>query len=75
MRMRMSVCGICYHLRTARFDPIATESGRLMDFINARRFLESEYQMYMKDPEGYCGPPEPTDSASDDSYPDVDLPF
>ena len=40
-----------------------------MDFINARRFLENEYQEYLKDPEGYCGKPDETvqeDSAPED---------
>ena len=32
---------------------VATESGAPMDFISAMRFLEEEYQEYLKDPEGY----------------------
>ena len=32
--------------------------GGPMDFINARRFLEDEYQEYLKDPESYCGHPD-----------------
>ncbi len=36
-------------------DYIATESGGPMDFINALRFLEDEYQAYLKDPDGYLG--------------------
>ena len=38
---------------------VATESGGPMDFISARRFLEDEYQEYLKDPEGYRGQPDP----------------
>lgn len=38
---------------------IATESGGPMDFISAMRFLENEYQEYLKDPEGYRGQPDP----------------
>ena len=34
-------------------DFIATKSGGPMDFINALRFLEDEYQEYLKDPESY----------------------
>ena len=33
-----------------------------MDFINARRFLEEEYQEYLKDPEAYRGFPDPVES-------------
>ena len=46
-----------------------------MDFINARRFLEDEYQRYLKDPEAYFGSPEPTESVSDDLDTSSDLPF
>ena len=38
---------------------VATESGGPMDFISAMRFLENEYQEYLKDPEGYRGQPDP----------------
>ena len=38
---------------------VSTESGGPMDFISARRFLEDEYQEYLKDPEGYRGQPDP----------------
>ena len=38
---------------------VATESGGPMDFISARRFLEEEYQEYLKDPESYRGKPDP----------------
>ncbi|MBR5930540.1 MAG: hypothetical protein IKZ95_00780 [Lachnospiraceae bacterium] len=34
-------------------DYIANESGSLMDFINAWRFLENKYQEYMKNPEDF----------------------
>lgn len=37
---------------------VATESGGPMDFISAMRFLENEYQEYLKDPEGYRGQPD-----------------
>ena len=58
-------------------DFIATESGGPMDFINALRFLEYEYQEYLKDPESYRGhPDEPVScqvlSAGSDGN---DLPF
>ena len=43
---------------------VATESGGPMDFISARRFLEDEYQEYLKDPEGYRGHPDPDRSLS-----------
>ena len=54
---------------------VATESGAPMDFISAMRFLEEEYQEYLKDPEGYRGHPDepldntdyvPTSSGSDE---------
>ena len=52
---------------------IADESGGPMDFINALRFLEDEYQV-LKDPEGYQGCPDeqpenvnpPSGSSADD---------
>ena len=56
-------------------DYIATDSGGPMDFINARRFLEDEYQEYLKDPEGYRGSPDPADSISSNSESNDDLPF
>ena len=46
---------------------VATESGGPMDFISARRFLEDEYQEYLKDPEGYQGTPDPDMSFSGES--------
>ena len=58
---------------------VVTESGRPMDFISAQRFLEKEYQEYLKDPESYLGYPDPnTTTAFGPSYdPDTgeDLPF
>ena len=50
------------------------ESGGPMDFINALRFLEDEYQEFLKDPEGYQGCPDeqpenvnpPSGSSADD---------
>lgn len=56
-------------------DYVADESGGPMDFIRAWRFQEEEYQEYLKDPEEFRGSPEATECVSDDSYPDVDLPF
>ena len=56
-------------------DYISTESGGPMDFINARCFLEDEYQRYLKDPEAYLGSLEPTESVPDDSDTNSDLPF
>lgn len=44
---------------------IANESGGPMDFISAMRFLEEEYQEYLKDPEGYLGYPNPNEISSD----------
>lgn len=43
---------------------VVTESGGPMDFISAMRFLEEEYQEYLKDPEGYRGHPDPDMSLS-----------
>ena len=57
---------------------IATDSGGPMDFINASRFLEDEYQEYLKDPESYRGhPDEPTiqSDSSPGSDGNDDLPF
>lgn len=56
-------------------DYIATDSGRPMDFINARRFLEAVCQEYLRDPESYYGFSDPGEFVPDDSDPDVDLPF
>ncbi len=56
-------------------DYIATDSGGPMDFINARRFLEYEYQEYLKDPEAYRGSPDPAEFISGNSESDDDLPF
>ena len=57
---------------------IATESGWPMDFINASRFLDDEYQEYLKDPEGFLGhldrPPDNTDYDPASSGSD-ELPF
>ena len=57
---------------------VVTESCAPMDFISAQRFLEEEYQEYLKDPEGYRDhPDEPAIYA--DSSPgsdgNEDLPF
>ena len=58
---------------------VVTESGGPMDFISAQRFLEEEYQEYLKDPESYWGHPDPgVTTASVPSYdPDTgkELPF
>ena len=58
---------------------VVTESGRPMDFISTQRFLEEEYQEYLKDPEGFRGCPNPDVATfSGPSYdPDTgeDLPF
>jgi len=56
---------------------IATESGGPMDFINALRFLENEYQEYLEDPEDYRGrPDEPvSDRVSSKGSDGEDLPF
>ena len=56
-------------------DYVATESGGSMDFINARRSMEQEYQEYLKDPEAYRGSPEPAESISGNSESDNGLPF
>ena len=58
---------------------VVTESGGPMDFISAQRFLEEEYQEYLKDPESYRGHPDPgVTTVSGPSYdPETgeDLPF
>lgn len=36
-------------------DYIVNDDGGPMDFINAQRFLEAEYQEYLKDPDAYRG--------------------
>ena len=56
---------------------VATDSGGPMDFINALRFLEDEYQEYLKDPEGYRGhPDEPvSDRIPSKGSDGEDLPF
>ena len=56
-------------------DYVATESGRPMDFIRARRFLEDEYREYLKDPEAYRGKPDTCESFSASHDSDSDLPF
>ena len=54
---------------------IANDSGGPMDFINALRFLEDEYQEYLKDPEGYRGKPDDDVHILSNTEPDGDLPF
>jgi hypothetical protein len=56
---------------------IANESGGPMDFINALRFLEDEYQEFLKDPEGYRGCPDeqPENGNSPSGSSADDLPF
>ena len=57
---------------------VVTDSGGPMDFISAMRFLEEEYQEYLKDPESYRGhPDEPTiqSDSSPGSDGNDDLPF
>lgn len=56
-------------------DYVATESGGPMDFIHARRFLEEEYQEYLKDPEGYHSSPDTGKQVPDESGSNNDLPF
>ena len=36
-------------------DYIVNDDGGPMDFISAQRFLETEYQEYLKDPDAYRG--------------------
>ena len=43
---------------------VSTESGGPMDFISAQRFLEEEYQEYLKNPEAYREKPDPDMSLS-----------
>ena len=56
-------------------DYIVTDSGGPMDFINARRFLEAEYQEYLKDPERYRGSPDPSKLVPENPDSNRDLPF
>ena len=56
-------------------DYVATESGGPMDFINARRFLEDEYQEYLEDPDGYRGKPDNCESISYNQNSGGGLPF
>ncbi len=56
-------------------DYIATESGRPMDFIIARRFLVEMCQEHSKNPESYCGSPDPMELVSGDSDSMSDTPF
>lgn len=56
-------------------DYVATESGGPMDFIHARRFLEDEYQEYLKDPDGYWGKPDSFEDFSVSQDSGGDLPF
>ena len=43
---------------------VVAEFGAPMDFISAQRFLEEEYQEYLKNPEAYRGKPDPDMSLS-----------
>lgn len=57
---------------------IAAESGRPMDFISAMRFLEEEYQEYLKDPESFLEhlvEPDFYSDSSPGSDSNDDLPF
>ena len=54
---------------------VVTESGGPMDFISAQRFLEEEYQVYLKDPEGFLGHPETIETTSCNLGTGKDLPF
>ena len=54
---------------------VVTESGGPMDFISAQRFLEEEYQEYLKDPEGFRGHPETIETTSCNLGTGKDLPF
>ena len=56
---------------------IATDSGRPMDFINARRFLVDLYQDYLMNPEEYRDASESSVSISicHSTDPNGDLPF
>jgi len=56
-------------------DYIANDSGGPMDFINAQRFLEAEYQEYLKDPEGYHDNSGSKESQGHRTDPDAGLPF
>ena len=56
-------------------DYIANDSGGPMDFINARRFLEDEYQEWLKDPDGYRDKTDSEERQGHRTDPDVDLPF
>ena len=46
---------------------IAADSGKPMDFINSMRFLEDEYQEYLKNPESFLGHPDKPVIHSDSS--------
>jgi hypothetical protein len=56
-------------------DNIVNDYGRPMDFINALRFLEDEYQEYLKDPEGYRGKSDDGIHIMSNTDPNSDLPF
>ena len=56
-------------------DFISNDSGGPMDFINARRFLEDEYQEYLKDPEGYNGRKNSDALSCSETDSEGDLPF
>lgn len=47
-------------------DYIANDSGGPLDFINALRFREEQYQTYLNDPEAFWGHP---DSDTEDELP------
>lgn len=60
-------------------DYIVNDDGGPMDFIHALRFLEDEYQEYLKDPEGYreirSGDHGPTTTAYYDPETGEEYPF
>lgn len=56
-------------------DYLATDSGRPMDFINARRFLEDKCKEYLNDPDRFRGSHDPMKFVPVDSDSSSDLPF
>ena len=58
-------------------DFIVNDDGRPMDFLNAQRFLEVEYQEYLKDPDAYRGGQDSEDYISPKYDPEMgdELPF
>ena len=54
---------------------VVTESGGPMDFISAQRFLEEEYQEYLKGLKGFRSHPESIESTSGNLSTGEDLPF